>query len=114
MGHRLTVIVGVDTFGKTYFTLSQASNDGRIFGAFLQRFAGQLDSEDPDWRANTILVLDGAAYHRGDEACQALAALKIPTMISGPYGYDGAVAEKVFALLKVGDLNPFGIKTGKK
>lgn len=35
-------------------------------------------------------------------------------MISSPYGYDAAVAEKVFALLKLGDLNPDCIKTGKK
>ena len=74
----------------------------------------QLDGEDPDWRDNTILVLDGAAYHRGTEARKALAALRIPTMIAGPYGYDAAPAEKLFALLKVGDLNPFCIKTGKK
>ena len=35
-------------------------------------------------------------------------------MIAGPYGYDGAPAEKLFALLKIGDLNPANIKTGKR
>ena len=114
LGHRLTVIAGVDTCGKTYFTLSQRSNDGRVFGGFLHRLAGQLDGEDPDWRDNTVLVLDGAAYHRGAEASNALAALRIPTMIAGPYGYDAAPAEKLFALLKAGDLNPASIKTGKR
>lgn len=75
MGHRLTVIVGVDNLGRSYFTLSQSGGNGRVFGGFLQRLAGQLDGEDPDWRTNTVLVLDGAAYHRGEEACKALAAL---------------------------------------
>ena len=114
LGHRLTVFAGVDTYGRTYFTLCQRGNDCRVFGGFLHRLAGQLDGEDPDWRDNTILVLDGASYHRGAETCRVLAALQIPTMIAGPYGYDAAPAEKLFALLKVGDLNPFGIKTGKR
>ena len=43
-----------------------------------------------------------------------MAALQIPTMISGPSGSDAAPAEKLFALLKAGDLNPASIKTGKK
>ena len=65
----------MDTSGRTYFSLCQRGNDGRIFGGFLHRLAGQLDGEDPDWRDNTVLVLDGASYHRGPEARKALAAL---------------------------------------
>ena len=96
----LTIVFSVTIFGhhKTYRTYR----------------AQTLDAEDRDWRNNTILVLDGASYHRGSETTKALAALKVPTMISGPYGYDAAPAEKLFALLKRGDLNPDCIKTGKR
>ena len=59
-------------------------------------------------------MLDGASYHRGEEACKVYAALQLPVMISGPYGYDGAPAEKLFSLLKIGNLNPENMKTGKK
>ena len=114
LGLRLSIIAGVDNFGRSYFAVSQANTDGRNFGGFLHRLAGQLDGEDPDWRENTILVLDGASYHRGVEACKALAALRVPTMIASPYGFDAAPAEKIFALLKLGDLNPACIRTGKR
>ena len=45
---------------------------------------------------------------------QTLEALQIPTLLAGPYGYDGSACEKLFAQLKVGDLNPGNIPTGKK
>ena len=73
-----------------------------------------LDTEDHDWRERTILVLDGAYIHRSEETRRAMAALRIPAMIAGPYGFDGSPAEKLFSLLKVGNLNPWMIKTGKK
>ena len=73
-----------------------------------------LDTEDQDWRENTILVLDGASIHRSEETRRAMTALRIPVMIAGPYGFDGSPAEKLFSLLKVGDLNPWMIKTGKR
>ena len=73
-----------------------------------------LDTEDQDWRERTILVLDGASIHRSEETRRAMAALRIPAMIAGPYGFDGSPAEKLFSLLKVGDINPWMIKTGKR
>ena len=114
LGHRLTLIAALDNLGASYFAITQSTVDSEIFGAFLQRFAGQLDGEDPNWRETTILVLDGATTHRSEETCRAMAALQIPAMIAGPYGFDGSPAEKLFALLKVGDLNPGDIKTGKR
>ena len=76
--------------------------------------AAILDAEDPDWRLSTVFVLDNASYHTSDETQRTLAALDIPTMLAGPYGYDGSPCEKLFAHLKVGDLNPGHIASGKK
>ena len=39
---------------------------------------------------------------------------EIPTLLAGPYGYDGSACEKPFAQLKVGDLNPADIASGKR
>ena len=114
LGYRLTLTAGVDTDGRAYFAVSQQGNESRLFGIFLHRLVSCLDAEDPDWRDNTILLLDGCSYHRSDETCEAFTALQIPVMISGPYGYDGSPCEKLFALLKVGDLNPANLKTGKR
>ena len=82
--------------------------------AFILRLVAIFDCEDPDWRENSIVVLDNASYHHGDETLEALAILRVPTMLAGPYGYDGSPCEKLFAHLKVGDLNPGDISSGKR
>ena len=37
LGHRLSIFIGVDNFGRSYFSASQANTDGRSFGGFLYR-----------------------------------------------------------------------------
>ena len=73
-----------------------------------------LDLDNEDWRESTVIVLDGATIHRGWEARKMYAALRLPVMIAGPYGYDAAVVEKLHAFLKLGDLNPGNLSTGKR
>ena len=107
-------MAAIDTDGLTYFAISQSTTDQRVFGAFMVRLSTILDSEDPDWREHTIILLDGASYHVRGDAMKAMGALKIPVVFAGPYAYDGSPAEKLFAHLKVGDLNPACIKTGKR
>jgi len=108
------MFAAVDNFGGSYFAIAQDSNGSRVLCTFLQRLILQLDSEDPDWRDDTLLLLDGAKTHRSEETRRALAALRVPAIIAGPYGFDGSPVEKLFALLKVGDLNPWMIKTGQR
>ena len=40
--------------------------------------------------------------------------MELPIVYSGPYSYSAAPIEKVFAALKLGDLNPERLPTGKK
>lgn len=113
LGHRLTLIAAVDNFGQSFFAVFQSTIDSHVLGAFLHRLVIDLDGENPDWRDDTIIVLDGAKIHRSGETRRAMAALRIPVMIAGPYGFDGSPAEKLFAILKNGELNKWGVKTGK-
>ena len=94
--------------------MTQSTVDSEVFVAFILRLVAILDCEDSDWRDNTIVVIDNASYHHCDQTLKALAALHVPTMLAGPYGYDGSPCEKLFALLKVGDLNPGDIASGKR
>jgi len=114
MGQSLSLIVAIDNFGGSYFTVTHGMIDSRVFSTFMQRLALQLDSEDSDLRNDTLLELDGATTHRSKETSRAMAALQIPAMIGGPYGFDGMPAETVFSLLEAGDLNPWRIPTGKR
>ena len=69
--------------------------------------------EDPDWRSNTVLILDGAPYHQAEASKALLEGLQIPVMMLGPYSYEASVCELYFAAFKSGDINPDHFKTGK-
>ena len=66
-GHRLSLLAAVDTDGRTYFAVSQATTDQSAFGTFLYHFSRTLDAEDPDWREHSLILLDGASYHTRKE-----------------------------------------------
>ena len=57
---------------------------------------------------------DNAAYHSSDETRITVAKLGLKVIFSGPYSYSAAPIELLFGGLKVGELNPDGISTGKK
>ena len=43
-----------------------------------------------------------------------MAKMELPIIYSGPYSYSTAPIESVFAALKLGDLNPDRLPTGKR
>ena len=78
---------------------------------FLSHLFMMLDFERPTWRSDTIVQLDGAAYHRAASILGYLRRIQVPTIISAPYSYDGATCELLFAMLKDSNLNPEGLGT---
>ena len=73
--------------------------------AFFHHIAAKLDSERPNWRCDTILLLDNAKYHNSEQTMKVFKKLRLPIMFFGPNSYDTAVCELLFASLKVVDLN---------
>ena len=66
----------------------------------------KLDSEDINWRKNTIILLDGAPYHTSDSTLELMKGLRIPVLYTGPHSYDAVPAELLFAAFKSEDVNP--------
>ena len=61
-----------------------------------------------------MILLDNAAWHTSASMKLRLSKLGVPIIYSGPYSYSAAPVELVFAALKLGDLNPDRLPTGKK
>ena len=72
-----------------------------------------MDQQDKHWRKDTVLIWDNASYHTAGRTKSLLETLKIPLLFLGPYSYDMAPAELLFAKLKSSDLHPGEIKVGK-
>ena len=81
--------------------------------SFLCRLATVLTQEDPQWRKNTCLLIDGARYHRSSETRKALKQLGASFIISSPYSYDAAPVELYFSYFKREQVNPDQLSTGK-
>ena len=58
--------------------------------------------------------MDGAQYHRSRSAMDFFKDLGLNIVILGPYSYDGAPIERLFAFIKRKPLNVSLTSTGKK
>ena len=114
ISYRISLIAALDTAGCIYYSLTQANTDQNVMLVFLMHLVGQLDLERPSWREDTVLLLDGARYHTGSAVREYLRKLELQVIWSAPYSYSTAPIERVFAVLKFGEINPDGKATGKK
>ena len=110
----LSMIAALDTEGRVYFALSHATTDQDTFMLFLRHLTAQLDLDTPGWQEDSVLLIDNAAYHTGEEIRQYMHKMQLPMMYSAPYSYDAAPIETLFSHLKLGDLNPAKEPTGKR
>ena len=111
---RVNLIAALDTNGNVYASLTQVNTDSDVMIAFLNRLVIVLANESKDFRNDTIIVLDGAAYHRSAETRDTFRKLGLKVLITGPYSYDSSPCELLFAYFKQTNLNPSNISTGKK
>ena len=66
----------------------------------------KLDKIRPNWREKTVILLDGASYHKSKETIDIFQQLKIPVMFLSPHSYNVAPCELYFAWFKREDINP--------
>ena len=76
--------------------------------------ARQLDRETPGWQETSAILFDNASWHNKPDMKERLAKMELPIIYSGPYSYSTAPIELVFGALKLGDLNPNRLPTGKR
>ena len=57
-------------------------------------------------KSEVLFQFDGAPYHHDDNFREYLFSRGLHFIFSGPHSYDAAPCEKVFALIKRGDLLP--------
>ena len=81
--------------------------------AFAQRLDSTLRKEDPHYKDNTVMLLDGASYHIDKRSLAFMKSLGWDVIISAPYSYDAAAIELYFGQVKSTDLNPGELSAGK-
>ena len=54
---------------------------------FISTLCRKLDAEIPNWKEDSIFLLDGAKYHTKEEVLRVLRLIGVQTIFSGPYSY---------------------------
>ena len=107
------MFVGLDTEGELYLSLLQSNSNNKVMEIFLRKLVLKLGQENANWRENTVILLDNAPYHTSDSTVKLMGGLNIPVIYTGPYSYDAAPIELLFAAFKSADVNPNHVKLGK-
>ena len=81
---------------------------------YFHHLAAKLDRERPNWRDDTVITLDNAAYHVSASTLKLFKDLRIPVCFLGPHSYNVAPCELFFSFLKSTHLNPEFLPLGKK
>ena len=111
---RISMIAAVDSEGDAYVSYTQVNTDVNVMRLYLTQLALELERDRPNFRKETILLLDGASYHKTQEIQDHLRRLGLQVIYTGPHSYDAAPCELFFAGIKKGDLNPDELPMGKK
>ena len=79
---------------------------------FLSRLSMVLTTESKGWRDSTVILMDGATYHKASKPIIEHLGLRV--VLSAGYSFAAAPAELFFSMLKRTDMNPDRIATGKR
>ena len=85
---RVSMIVGLDTKGEVFLTLSQANTNGDNMKLFFSELIRKLDVLRPGWKKNHVLLLDNASWHRSKKVQKYFEDHQLPIMYTGSYSYD--------------------------
>ena len=105
---RITMMAAVDNYGDAYLSLLQANTNQYTFAEFVRELVRILDKDRPQWRSDTIWLVDGAKMHTTQLVQDIYTKLKIPIMVAPPYSWNLVATEKWHSMFKSGELNATG------
>ena len=124
---RISMITALDSMGRVYISLLQSNSNSKIMEIYFHALTKKLESENPNFRRNTVFMLDNgkssisfvnplfflARYHTSKSTLQLFENLQLPVLFTGPHSYDAAPCELWFAAFKNADINPRHVPLGK-
>lgn len=87
---RISLIACVGSDGSAYYCLTQVNTDANVFCLYLTELVKKLTQDDKNWRDNSVLLLDNAAYHLDEKVLKHLAFLNVTVIFSGPCKYQSS------------------------
>ena len=60
----VNIIAAVSNSNKFFFSVNRGQTTSQTFWYFLLRLCMELTKQDPNWRDDTVIMIDNASYHR--------------------------------------------------
>jgi hypothetical protein len=109
----ISLLLAIDTDGDIFYSLTQVNTDWKVKSLFLTKLCEALDSDRPDWRETSVMMMDNAPYNKKDECIDHIKSLNIPMVFISPYSFDASPVELFFSYLKQGTIVDPNVPTGK-
>ena len=93
---------------------STEATTATTFSLFLLRLVEQLDKEDQQWRLKIVLLIDGARYHTSQQTRKVIQQLQLCVIFTSPHSPQLMAVENMWGFIKSGNINPTGLKWGKR
>jgi hypothetical protein len=61
---RISLIAAVDSEGDCYLSFTQVNTDSNVMQLYLFQLVIELERDRPNFRKDTVVLLDGASYHK--------------------------------------------------
>ena len=103
---RISVILAIDNYGEAFVTMTQVNTDENVFCLYLENLSAKLTKDSPNWKQNSILLLDSAKYHCSQQTRDVLARIGCRVCFTAPYSYETSPIELAFAAVKRTFINP--------
>ena len=100
LAQNINIICALDTQGHTYVALTRTNTNESVMVTYLNKLVAILTREDPGFRQSTVLVVDGASYHKSPGTRLTLKRLGISYIVAAPWGYDTMICEYWFSQFK--------------
>ena len=114
MTPRVSMLAAIDNFGEVYLSLTQANTSANVWLLFYTKLVEKLQRENPDFRRNTLIVVDGCSAHVAKAVKEQLLLIGVPLAVTAGYSYQSSPIEYFFSQFKRTDLNLERKPMGKK
>ena len=111
---RISMIAALDSHGQVYTSLLQANSNSSVMELFFTHFIRLMNRKNPQWRKETILLLDNAPYHTSKVMMEFYEDHQLPIFFTAPHSYSASPVELFFAHFKKADINPRQLPLGKR
>ena len=87
MTPRVSMLAAIDNFGEVYLSLTQANTSANVWLLFYTKLVEKLQRENPDFRRNTLIVVDGCSAHVAKAVKEQLLLIGVPLAVTAGYSY---------------------------